>query len=71
MDKPSSFAHKEMSIFCFSDVQDWCKFSVFPVLLFYAAVWGSSVHNMHRTTAETLLSLMGQQGTICWHLIVV
>jgi len=31
MAKPSSFAHKEMSIFCFSDHQDWSKFSVLPV----------------------------------------
>jgi len=30
MDKPSSFAHKEISIFCFSDDQDWRKFSVLP-----------------------------------------
>ena len=29
MDKPSSFAHNEMSILCFSDDQDWRKFSVF------------------------------------------
>jgi len=28
MDKPSSFAHKEMSTFCFSDDQDWWKCSV-------------------------------------------
>jgi len=28
---PSSFPHKEMSIFCFSDDQDWRKFSVLPV----------------------------------------
>jgi len=28
MDKPSSFARKDMSIFCFSDDQDWRKFSV-------------------------------------------
>jgi len=27
-DKPSSFAHKEMSIFCFSDDQDWRKLYV-------------------------------------------
>jgi len=26
MDKLSSFAHKEMSIFCFSDDEDWRKF---------------------------------------------
>jgi len=31
MDKPGSFAHKEMSIFCFSDDQDYRKFSVLPV----------------------------------------
>jgi len=31
MDKPSSFANKEMSIFCFSDDQDWCKFIVLTV----------------------------------------
>jgi len=31
MDKPSSFAHKEMSIFCFSVEQDCCKFSVLAV----------------------------------------
>jgi len=30
MDKPSSFAHKEMRNFCFSDGQDWRKFSVLP-----------------------------------------
>jgi len=29
MDKPSSFARKEMSILYFSDDQDWRKFSVF------------------------------------------
>jgi len=28
MKKSSSFAHKEMSIFCFCDDQDWRKFSV-------------------------------------------
>jgi len=31
MNKPSSFAHKEMSILCFSDDQFWRKFSVLPV----------------------------------------
>jgi len=31
MDKPSSFAHKEMRIICFSDDQDWGKFSVLTV----------------------------------------
>jgi len=31
MDKSISFAHKEISIFCFSDDQDWGKFSVMPV----------------------------------------
>jgi len=31
MDKASSFAHKEISIFCFSDDHDWRKFSVLPV----------------------------------------
>ena len=31
MGKASSFAHKEISIFCFSDVQDWCKFSALTV----------------------------------------
>jgi len=31
MDKPSSFAPKEMSILCFSDDQDWRKFSVLLV----------------------------------------
>jgi len=29
--KPSSYAHKEMSISCFSDNQDWRKFSVLRV----------------------------------------
>jgi len=37
MDKPSSFAHKEMSIFCFSDDQDWRKLSVLPVWSCYGA----------------------------------
>ena len=36
MDKPSSFAHKEMRNFCFSDDQDWGKFSVLTVYLCYA-----------------------------------
>jgi len=31
MDKPSSFAHKQMRIFCFSDDQDWGKVSVLSV----------------------------------------
>jgi len=31
MDKPASCALKEMSIICFSDDQDWRKFSVLPV----------------------------------------
>jgi len=31
MGKPSSFAHKETSIFFFSDIQDWCKFLVLTV----------------------------------------
>jgi len=31
MDKSDWFAQKEMSIFCFSDNQDWRKFSVLPV----------------------------------------
>ena len=31
IDKPTSFVHKEMSIFCFSDDQDWRKFSVLSV----------------------------------------
>jgi len=35
-DKPSSFAHKEMRIFCFSDDQDWGKFFVLTVWLRYA-----------------------------------
>jgi len=29
--QPSSFTHKEMSIFCCSDDQDWRKFYVLPV----------------------------------------
>jgi len=37
MDKPSLFAHKEISIFGFSDDQDWWKFSVFFVYSCYAA----------------------------------
>ena len=36
MDKPTLFAHKEMSIFCFSDDQDWRKLNVLPVYSFYA-----------------------------------
>jgi len=31
MDKPSSFAHKVVRIFCFSGDQNWHKFSVLPV----------------------------------------
>jgi len=31
MDKPSSFARKEIAFFCFSDDQDWQKFSALPV----------------------------------------
>jgi len=31
IDKPTSCALKEISIFCFSDDQDWRKFSVLPV----------------------------------------
>ena len=31
MDKPRSFAHKEISIFCFCDDQNWCKISVLTV----------------------------------------
>jgi len=31
MDKPRSFAHKELSIFCFSGDKVWQKFSVLPV----------------------------------------
>jgi len=31
MEKPSSFTHKEMNFFCFSDDQEWGKFSVLPV----------------------------------------
>jgi len=31
MDKSRSFAHKEMSIFCFRDDQDWHKFFVLAV----------------------------------------
>jgi len=31
MDKPTAFAHKERSIFCISDDQDWRKLSVLPV----------------------------------------
>jgi len=38
MDKPTSFAHKEMSTFCFSDDQDWRKFSVLRVQSFYATL---------------------------------
>jgi len=30
MGKPSSFAHKEMNISCFSNDQGWRKFSVLP-----------------------------------------
>jgi len=29
--KPSSFAHKETSLYCFSDDQHWCKLSVLTV----------------------------------------
>ena len=36
MDKPSSFAHKEMSTFFFSDDEDWCKFSVLTVWSCYS-----------------------------------
>jgi len=35
MVKPASFAHKEMSIFCFSDDQDWRKYFVLPVVQCY------------------------------------
>jgi len=31
MNKPSSFARKEMSIFCFSDDKYWHKFSALTV----------------------------------------
>jgi len=31
MDKPNSFAHKEISTFCFSDDQNWRKIFVLPV----------------------------------------
>jgi len=31
MDKRSSFAHKETSIFCFRDHRDWRKISVLSV----------------------------------------
>jgi len=31
MDKPSWFAHKEKSIYCLSDDQDWRKFFVLTV----------------------------------------
>jgi len=33
MDKPSSLAHKEMRIFCFSDDQDWGKFYVLTLVV--------------------------------------
>jgi len=33
IDKPTSCELKDMSIFCFSDDQDWRKFSVLPVLV--------------------------------------
>jgi len=35
MDKPSSFAIKEISNFCISDDEDWRKFSALPVLSCY------------------------------------
>jgi len=38
INKPSSFAHKEMKIFCFSNYQDWGKFSVFALWLCYATI---------------------------------
>jgi len=66
MDKPTSFAHKKMSIFCFSDDQDWRKFSVLPVWSCYAVFYRSSVPNLHRGRPETLLSLRVQQDAIYW-----
>jgi len=53
MDKSTSFAHKEMSIFCFSDDQDWRKFSVLSVWSCYAVFYRSSVPNLHRGRPET------------------
>jgi len=42
MDKLSLYANKEMSTFCFSDDQDWRKFSLLPVYSCYAAFHGWS-----------------------------
>jgi len=60
VDKPSSFAHKEMSICCISDDQDWRKYSVLPVWLCCAAFYASSVSNLRRGRSETLFSLRDQ-----------
>ena len=71
MDKPSSFAHKEMRNFCFSDDQDWGNF----------LSWLSSCGMLHfkdqvsLTCVEADLRLCFHwgvsRGTIYWHLIVV
>jgi len=71
MDKPSSFAHKEMRIFCFSDDQDWGNFlfclSSCAMLHFKDQVSPTCIEGDLR-----LCFLIGvSRGTIYWHLIVV
>jgi len=66
MDKPTSFARKKMSNFCFSDDQDWRKLSVLPAWSCYADFKRSSDTNLHRERPEALLSLRSEQNTIYW-----
>jgi len=58
IDKSSSFAHKNMSIFYFNDDQAWGIISVLTISC-YATFYGSSVPNFHTSRPETLLTLRG------------
>jgi len=71
MDKATSFAHKEMSIFL---LQWWSRLAemfCFACLVVVCCIIRISFFNLHWGRPETLLSLRGQQVTIYWYLIMV
>ena len=61
IDKPSLFACKEMIIFCSSNDQNLCKFSLLTFKSCYTISKGSSIHNLHRGRPEICFSLRGQK----------
>jgi len=69
MDKPISFAHKEMSIFASVIIKVGGNFLF--CLSSRAMLHFQNQVSPTRGKPESLLSVRGHQSTIYWHLIVV